>query len=174
MVRRNLWNCPKTVRETAYKAIVRPKLEYASAAWDPYPKKDIGALDRVQRKGARFCSQNYKQTASVTDMLADLGWDSLQTRRMKARLTLMYKSHTLININTDKYLVLHTETRTRGSHPFKYRAPTTTKDVFKFSYFPRTINDPPQIHLTFLRPIYLIIFNLHMYTIFLLFMYFYY
>ena len=141
MVRRNLWNCPETVRETAYKAIVRPKLEYASAAWDPYHKKDIAALDRVQRKAARFCSQNYKQTASVTDMLADLGWDSLQTRRMKARLTLMYKSHTLININTDKYLVLHTETRTRGSHPFKYRAPTTTKDVFKFSYFPRTINE---------------------------------
>ena len=141
MVRRNLWNCPKTVRETAYKAIVRPKLEYASAAWDPYPKKYIGALDRVQRKGARFCSQNYKQTASVTDMLADLEWHSLQTK-MKARLTLMYKlSHNLININTDKYLVLHTETRTRGSHPFKYRAPTTTKDVFKFSYFPRTINE---------------------------------
>ena len=99
MVRRNLWNCPKTVRETAYKAIVRPKLEYESSAWDPYYKKDIAVLDRVQRNAPRFRSQNYEQTASVTDMLSDLGWDSLQTRRMKARLTLMYKlSHNLINI----------------------------------------------------------------------------
>ena len=29
MVKRNLWNCPLTVRETAYTALVRPKLEYA-------------------------------------------------------------------------------------------------------------------------------------------------
>ena len=28
MMKRNLWNCPKRVRETAYTAIVRPKLEY--------------------------------------------------------------------------------------------------------------------------------------------------
>ena len=62
--------------------------------------------------------------------------------RMKDRLTLMYKlSHNLININTDKYLVLHTKMHTHGSHLFKYRAPTTKKDVFKFSYFSRTINE---------------------------------
>ena len=36
MIKRNLWNCLKKVKETAYTAIVRPKLEYACAAWDPY------------------------------------------------------------------------------------------------------------------------------------------
>ncbi|KAL9953973.1 hypothetical protein ACROYT_G041458 [Oculina patagonica] len=33
MIKRNLWNCPKNVKKTAYTAIVRPKLEYACAAW---------------------------------------------------------------------------------------------------------------------------------------------
>ena len=102
---------------------------------------------------------------------------------MKDRLTLMYKlSHNLININTDKYLVLHTETRTRGSHPFKYRALTTTKDIFKFSYFPRTINEwnslPEQIatldSLDIFKANLSSYFNLHMYTILLLSIYFYY
>ena len=39
-------------------------LRYASAPWDQFLKKDISALERVQRKAARFCSQN----ASVTDI----------------------------------------------------------------------------------------------------------
>ena len=35
LIKRNLWNCPRKVRETVYTSIVRPKLEYASASWDP-------------------------------------------------------------------------------------------------------------------------------------------
>ena len=56
-IKRNLWNCPKNVKEIVYTSLVRPKLEYTSAAWDPFLKKDISALESVQRKAARFCSQ---------------------------------------------------------------------------------------------------------------------
>ena len=86
VIKRNLWNCPRKVRETAYTSIVRPKLEYASASWDPHYKKDISTLERVQRKAARFCLQNFNKTASVTDMLSDLKWDTLETKRKKKRL----------------------------------------------------------------------------------------
>ena len=44
VVLRNLHICPRWVRETACKALVRPALEYGSAAWDPYYDKDIKAL----------------------------------------------------------------------------------------------------------------------------------
>ena len=105
LIKRNLWNCPRKVRETAYTSIVRPKLEYASASWDPHHKKDISTLERVQRKAARFCLQNFNKTASVTDMLSDLKWDTLETRRKKNRLTLMYKlSHNLVDITTENHL----------------------------------------------------------------------
>ena len=77
MARRNFWNCPRNVRETIYKTMVRPKLKYACGAWDPCFKKDINTLQKVQRKGARFCLQNYAPLAEVTDMLDTLGWKLL-------------------------------------------------------------------------------------------------
>ena len=47
LTKRNLWNFPRKVCETAYTSIVRPKLEYTSASWDPYCKKDVSTLARV-------------------------------------------------------------------------------------------------------------------------------
>ena len=101
MIQRRLWNCPKSAREAAYTALVQPKLEYASVAWDPYLQKDISALERVQRKAARLCSQNYSKYASVAGMIKNLGWDTLELRRRKARLALMYKlNHGLVDIDS--------------------------------------------------------------------------
>ena len=34
--KRNLSSCPQDVKETAYKGLVRPILEYASPVWDPH------------------------------------------------------------------------------------------------------------------------------------------
>ena len=78
----------------------------------------------------------------MTDMLSDLKWDTLETRRKKNRLTLMYKlSHNLVDISTDDHLIPNSEKRTRNSHAFKYRVPEVSKDVFKFSFFPRSITE---------------------------------
>ena len=116
--------------------------KYASTAWDPYTNKDKLALERVQRKAARFCSKNYNPMSSVTDMIKDLNWESLEVRRKKARLTLLYKFfRSLVDVETNNYLLVNNETRTRGSYSYKYRVPQTTKDVFKFSFFPRTIRE---------------------------------
>ena len=35
-LRRNMHRCSREVKEAAYKTLVRPKLEYASVAWDPH------------------------------------------------------------------------------------------------------------------------------------------
>ena len=121
-IQRNLWNCPKDVKEIAYTSLVRPKLAYARAVWGPFLKKDISALERVQRTAARFCSLNYDRYAGVTNVIKDLMWATLETRRRLSILMLMYKrTHGLIDIDTRKYLIQHSESRTRGSHQFKFR-----------------------------------------------------
>ena len=58
--------------------MVRPQLaEYASAIWDPYYNTDINQIEKVQRRAARWVLNNYTQTSSVTDMLAELSWPTL-------------------------------------------------------------------------------------------------
>ena len=142
LIKRNLWNCPKQGRETACTAIVWPKLEYACAAWDPYLQKDINSLERVQRKAAWFCANGYHLTASVTDMIRVLGWQTLEQRRSFFRLTLLYKmSHGLLDIDVDFFLNRHNESRTCGSHNFKYAQYRATKNAYFYSYFPRTIRE---------------------------------
>ena len=108
MAKRNFWNCPKNVKETVHSTIIQPRLEYAHIVWDPYYKKDIKMLERVQRKAARFCLQNYASTASVTERLKDLGWKTLEQRRQEARLSMMYQmTHNLADFNADNFLIPH-------------------------------------------------------------------
>ena len=41
----------------------------------------------------------------------------------------------------DKVLITSKERRTRGSHDFKFIVPKGHKDIFRFSFFPRTITE---------------------------------
>jgi len=72
--------------------MVRPHLEYASAAWDPFTARDITQLAKVQRQSACFTKNNYKWSQSVSHLTSELGWQPLDQRRRNARLTLFYKS----------------------------------------------------------------------------------
>ena len=75
VVRRNLNKCPTHIKAVAYTSLVRPILEYASAAWDPHSQNNIKTLERIQRQAARFCTNNYsREPGSVTKLLQELGW----------------------------------------------------------------------------------------------------
>ena len=58
-IRRNIKDCPKSIRETCYTTIVRPTMEYASTVWDPVSQHNIKAIEKVQRRAARFVTMNY-------------------------------------------------------------------------------------------------------------------
>lgn len=140
LLQRHLYDCTSKVKETAYKSLVRPRLEYCGNVWDPHTKGDKHALERVQRKAARFVTRDYKRESSVTAMLQSLKWKSLEERRAVSRLTFLYKAiNNLIAFQEDKLPSFSTRS-TRGSQPGSTFIPLhTKKDCYKYSLLPRTI-----------------------------------
>jgi len=41
-------------KRLAYAVIVRPILEYGAVCWDPYREGQLSALNRVQKRAAKF------------------------------------------------------------------------------------------------------------------------
>ena len=70
---RNLKGCPKKLRDTAYISLIRPALEYSCSVWHPHKKSNKDKIEKVQRRAARFVSNNFRRKASVSEML---GWQS--------------------------------------------------------------------------------------------------
>jgi len=47
VLRRTMFGCNLKARERAYKAMVRPLLEYAFVVWSPHAVKDFNVLEAV-------------------------------------------------------------------------------------------------------------------------------
>ena len=138
-LRRNLKVCPKQLKELSYMTLVRSKLEYCAAIWDPHYNKDITKLEQVQRRAARYVTNDYEQRSSVTSMLKELGWLNLAERRKHIRLALFYKIiHESIAVPHEDILI-PADTRTRAANSHKFRTLPSKTDHYKYSFFPRTI-----------------------------------
>ena len=137
---RNLGHCTRKLKEAAYTIFVRPCVEYASCTWDPHTQRNIRKLEQVQRSCARFVTGDFGQQSSVSAMLKDLNWTTLEERRYQSRLAMMFKIHqNLVDIREDQYLSPSSST-TRG-HSSRFRIPQTKSSVYTMSFFPRTIRD---------------------------------
>ena len=138
-IRRNLSSTSKETKTNAYISLVRSNLEYCCTVWNPHQKSLVKRVEMIQRRAARFVTNRYHNTSSVTDMLTSLQWESLQDRRQKLQLTLMYKIiHQLVAVDKDTYLTPG-RVMPRSSHNSIFRPYSTSTDSYKFSFFPRCI-----------------------------------
>ena len=142
-LRRNLYSCPKEVKEAAYKGLMRPVLDYGSSVWDPPGVQE--ELESVQKRAARFVTGNYNyETGSMTGILGQLKWESLKKRRKDNRLILLYKGlKGKASVPTDD-LIPKTR-RCRNQHSMAFQTPIANTDVYKGSFFPQTIGMPSPI-----------------------------
>ena len=135
LLHRNLSGCPVQLRERAYISLIRSRLEYASVIWDPHLKKHINSLETIQGRAARFTTQDFGRTSSVSRMLEDLGWLTLKERRRYIRLSLYFqiiKGKVAVPVED---IFERTDSRTRSSLNRKYRQLPTNSTQYLHSFF---------------------------------------
>jgi len=69
-------------KSLVYMSFVRPILEYGAACWDPYREGQISALDRVQKKAAKFAHHTISPN-----------WDTLASRRKLSSIYALFKAY---------------------------------------------------------------------------------
>jgi hypothetical protein len=84
--------------------------------------------------------QCFKFRFSVTSMVQNLNWNTLEQRRSMADVTLMYKVvHQLVAIAVCYMPTPATVTRTRNSHSLKFSPYHCRINTYQHSFFPRTV-----------------------------------
>ena len=142
LLRRNLRIASKAVKTQAYETLVILYLEYACTVWDPHTQVNVRRLDSAQRRAARYVCNRWHNTSSVSEMQNELSWESLASRRERARLCMMYKVvHGLVDITwlQSKVLIPNPQYTPRKSHSWKFAPIFPHSDTFKFLFIPRTI-----------------------------------
>ena len=113
----------------------------SATVWDLYTLQQIYALERVQRQAAKIVTSDYssRDPGSVTRMLQQLQWDTLEERRARSRSIMLYRIlNNLVEVPLHQYIQINT-TRTRGSCAHNIRQISTRVDAYKYSFLPRTI-----------------------------------
>ena len=136
-VKRNLPINSVKVKEAAYKGIVRPILEYSSSVWDPHHQKYKDQLEMVQHRAARFALGIYNQ-GSVTNMLHQLEWETLEDRRRKARLNMFFRI-LMCMVAVPLPPIVTRAPRPRPGYPHHFLIPFCRTDAYKYSFFPQTL-----------------------------------
>ena len=81
MIPRNITYKEKSLIIPLYKAIVRPHLEYCIQAWNPYLRKDVDMLEKIQRRATKLIPGLNDLT--YEERLKECGLTTLETRRLR-------------------------------------------------------------------------------------------
>ena len=115
-------------------------MEYACTVWSPHTRKNIQSLEAVQRRAACFVKNDYRFTSSVTAMLQNLEWPTLEERRWAIKATMLFKIlHNLVYIPPDQYLIAATEYIRRHQQRLQQYLFFRVNAVMH-SFFPSTIS----------------------------------
>ena len=136
VLKRNARVPSKCIKAAAYKALVRPHFEYCSTVWDPSTKHLSKKIEMVQRRSARWVCNSYRtgpNSTGPTEMLNDLDWPPLQTRRQNARLSLLYKmANNLVHMSSLSLLTSYPYLTKKHAHPCIHASGPYSKQIILF------------------------------------------
>ena len=136
-LKRNVRVPSMCIKATANKALVCPHVEYCSTVWDPSTKHLSKKIEMVQRRSARWVCNSYRtgpNSTGPTEMLNDLDWPPLQTRRQNARLSLLYKmANNLVHMSSCSLLKLPLFDK-KYAHPCIHASGPYSKQIILFQF----------------------------------------
>ena len=139
IVKRNFSYLDRDIFVRLYKGLVRPHLEYAIQAWNPYTRKNVKMLEGVQRRATKLV-RNCKDLP-YEERLKYLGLTTLETRRLRGDMLETFKIISgKENLNRDTFFKLVNDGVTRG-HNFKLIKPRDRLNIRKFSFARRVVGD---------------------------------
>lgn len=128
----------KDVMLSLYKSLVRPLLEYCTAAWSPHYVKDRELLERIQHRFTKMIPEI--RDLPYEGRIDHLGLWTLEERRNRADLIEVYKMYKgTTKIPFDRFFELNESGRTRG-HPLKLRKRRCNTDLRQHFFSERVIN----------------------------------
>ena len=120
-----------------YKSLIRPHLEYACTIWDPHLRKDMQALENVQKFALRVCFKSW--SSNYATFLDTLSIPTLSDKRDTLKLCLLF------NILTDRVtypscptMLKHTPYANRHTNTVQLMVPRAHINQFKYSFIPST------------------------------------
>ena len=81
----------KQSKRILYTSYIRPHLEYACQAWNPYLKKDINRIEKIQRRATKMCHE--LRNLEYDDRLKALNLTRLCVRRERGDAIQKFKFH---------------------------------------------------------------------------------
>ena len=96
-----------------YKAIVRPHLEYCIQAWNPYLRKYVDMLDKIQRRATKLIPG--LRDLTYEERLKECGLTTLETRRLRGDQIEVFKIlNGYENIDSNIFFEIKESKITRG------------------------------------------------------------
>ena len=115
-----------------FKTLVRPKLEFADAAWNPWLEKDVEAVEKVQRRLIRMLSN--VRGVTYKEKLKDAGLTLLKDRRERGALIEAFKTiNGFNNVNSSDWFDMP------GPNPYRHSTRSTMNIEIDGSESNRTI-----------------------------------
>jgi hypothetical protein len=122
-----------------FKTLVRPHLEYGNIIWNPRFKKDINAIESVQRRATKLVGQ--LRNLSYEQRLKTLKLPSLAYRRFRGDMIEVFKLlHHKEDINYEVFFELNNNANTRG-HGYKLKVKSCRTEIRKHFFSLRVISD---------------------------------
>ena len=123
LILRNFSRSPRQVHEKLYFTLVPPHLAYACEVCSPHTKN-------------RFVMGEYRQRSRMTDLLQQLKWDSLESRRLLFQLKYVHKMFTnQVALDPNVFFSPATFSITRNSNSLKIIPKFGRVDTVRFSFF---------------------------------------